>query len=325
MTKIKIVGGLIFIVSIILAVLFNHISQQNRLNSGLLDVINEQKAFTQEISKNIFYINKNREASTAQLDDSIKQFIQRMKSKDAILDEVNSPQIKDKSREIVVLWNAFYLSVQEFRDKSKTTTAYSNIILEDIVKDIYNLNLKLVVEFNNLIDLHQADLDETLESYKNIQYMLFVVLVLLLIYLFTQLQTIIAFVQKFVHTSSKIITDSSVTAVEPFEVNGNSADISEASSNFNHLLNQINDAVDHAGSSIEHSSRSLDAIEAKIEDLLELMCEMQEGDAIDKELTKKEDALIQSLEELSNAAQNLNALKTDLDAFIHHKNITKTN
>ena len=50
---------------------------------------------------------------------------------------------------------------------------------------------------------------------------------------------------------------------------------------------------------------------------------MQEGDAIDKELTKKEDALIQSLEELSNAAQKLNALKSDLDAFIHHKNITK--
>ncbi len=325
MTKIKIVGGLIFIISIVLAVLFNHISQQNRTNSELLDVVNEQKAFTQEISKNIFYINKNRDASTVQLDDSIKQFIKRMKRKNMILDEVDSPEIKAKSREIVVLWNAFYLSVQEFRDKSKTTTAYSNIILEEIVNDIYKTNLKLVVEFNNIIDLHQADLDETLEVYKNIQYTLFVVLVLLLVYLFTQLQTIIAFVQKFLHTSSKIITDSSVTAVEPFEVNGNSDDIKQASGNFNQLLGQINDAVDHAGSSVEHSSQSLDAIEAKIEDLLELMCEMQEGDAIDKELTKKEDALIQSLEELSNAAQKLKALKTDLDAFIHHKNITKAN
>jgi len=323
MTKIKIVGGLIFIVSIVLAVLFNHISQQNRTNSEFLDLINEQKAFTQEISKNIFYINKNRDASTVQLDDSIKQFIERMNNKDAILDEVDSPEIKEKSRKIVVLWNAFYLSVQDFRDKSKITTAYSNIILEDIVKAIYNTNLKLVVEFDNLIDLHQADLDETLEIYKNIQYTLFVISVLLLIYLFTQLQTIIAFIQKFLHTSSKIITDSSVTAVEPFDINGNSADITEASNNFNHLLNQINGAVEHAGSSIEHSSQSLDAIEAKIEDLLELMCEMQEGDAIDKELTKKEDALIQSLEELSNAAQKLKALKTDLDAFIYHKNITK--
>jgi len=324
MTKIKIVGGLIFIVSIVLAVLFNHISQQNRLNSGLLDVINEQKAFTQEISKNIFYINKNRDASTKQLDDSIKRFIHTMNNKDEVLDEVDSPAIENKVSEIILLWNEFYLSVQEFRDKSKTTTAYSSIILEKIVSDIYNTNLTLVVEFNNLIDLHQADLDETLETYKNIQYTLFVVLVFLLIYLFAQLQTIIAFVQKFLHTSSKIITDSSITGVEPFVVNDGSSDVSQASNNFNILLGQINDAVDHASSSIEHSSHSLEAIESKIEDLLELMCEMQEGDAIDKELTKKEDALIQSLEELSNAAQKLKALKTDLDAFIHHKNITKT-
>ena len=323
MTKIKIVGGLIFIVAIVLAALFNHISQQNRINSGLLNVVNEQKAFTQEISKNIFYINKNRDASTAQLDDSIKQFIERMKNKNAILDEIDSPEIKEKSREILVLWNEFYLSVQEFRDKSKTTVAYSNIILEEIVKDVYTINLKLVVEFNNLIELHQAHLDETLETYKNIQYTLFVVLVLLLIYLFTQLQTIIAFVQKFLHTSTKIITDSSVTAVEPFEVNGNSDDITQASGNFNQLLGQINNAVNHASSSIEHSSQSLDAIEAKIEDLLELMCVMQEDDAIDKELTKKEDALIQSLEELSSSAQKLKALKSDLDELIHHKNITK--
>ncbi len=323
MTKIKIVGGLIFIVAIVLATLFNHISQQNRINSGLLNVINEQKAFTQEISKNIFYINKNRDASTAQLDDSIKLFIERMNKKDAFLDEIDSPEIKEKSREIIVLWNEFYLSVQEFRDKSKTTVAYSNIILEEIVKDVYTINIKLVVEFNNLIELHQAHLDETFEAYKNVQYTLFVVLVLLLIYLFAQLQTIIAFVQKFLHTSSKIITDSSIKGVEPFEVNGSSDDITQASGNFNQLLDQINDAVDHASSSIEHSSQSLEAIEDKIEDLLELICVMQEGDAIDKELTKKEDALIQSLEELSNSAQKLKALKTDLDAFIHHKNITK--
>ncbi len=323
MRKIKIVGGFIFIVSIVLAILFNHISQQNRLSSDLLDAINEQKSFTQEIAKNIFYINKNRDASTKQLDESIKRFIERMNNKDEILDEVDSVQIKAKSGEIVILWNEFYLSVQDFRDKSKTTVAYSNILLEQIVKDVYTANLKLVVEFNNLIELHQEHLDKELETYKKTLYLLFVILVLLLVYLFTQLQTIIAFVQKFLHTSSKIITDSSVKGVEPFELSRNSADITRASGNFNILLEQINDAVDHAGSSIEHSSRSLEAIDAKIEDLLELMCAMQEGETIDKELTKKEDALIQSLEELSSSAQKLKALKVDLDRLIHHKNITR--
>ena len=39
----------------------------------------------------------------------------------------------------------------------------------------------------------------------------------------------------------------------------------------------------------------------------------------DKELTKKEDALIQSLEELTNSAQNLKNLKMDLDNIISHQ------
>ena len=323
MTKIKIVGVLIFIVSIILAALFSHISQQNRLNSDLLDVINEQKAFTQEIAKNIFYIHKNRDASTAQLDDSIKKFLDRMNDKDEILDEVDSTEIKDKSREIVVLWNEFYLSVQDFRDKSKTTAAYSNILLEDIVKDVYNTNLKLVVEFNNHIELHQAYFEETLETYKNIQYTLFVVLVLLLVYLFTQLQTIMAFIQKFLQTSKNIITNASIKELQPIEVSSSSADISEATDNFNFLVSKINDAVQYSSSSIEHTYQSLEVVESNIEDLLELMSVMEEGDEIDKELTKKEDALIQSLEELSSSAQKLKALKTDLDELVYHKNITK--
>jgi len=322
MTKIKIVGGSVFMVSIVLAILFTHISHQNKINSEFLDVINTQKAFTQEISKNIFYIHKNRDASTKQLDVAIKEFIKRMNNKDVLLEKLDSQKIEAKSREIVVLWNAFYLLVQDFRNKSKVTTAYSNIILEEIVKDIYNTNLSLVVAFDELIDLHQEELDKRLERYKELQYLLFVILVLLLIYLFTQLQTVIAFVQKFLHTSSKIITDASVKEVTFIETEENSSDIAQASMNFNQLLTQINDAVDHAGKSLEHSSQSLESIEEKIEDFLELISAMQEGDTIDKALAKKEDALIESLEALSSSAQKLKALKNNLEALVHHKNIS---
>ncbi len=322
MTKIKVVGGSIFLVSIMLLILFTHISHQNKINSEFLDVINTQKAFTQEISKNIFYIHKNRDASTKQLDEAIKAFIERMNNKDVVLEKVDSEQIKAKSREIVLLWNKFYLLVQDFRNKSKVTTAYSNIILEDIVNDIYNTNLSLVMAFDVLIELHQEKLDKTLERYKELQYLLFGVLVLLLIYLFTQLQTIIIFVQKFLHTSSKIIRSSSVKEVAFLETEQNSADIMQASMNFNQLLTQIDDAVDHAGSSLEHASHSLETVEEKIEDFLELISAMQEGERIDKVLAKKEDALIESLEELSSSAQKLKALKKDLDLLIHHKNIS---
>jgi hypothetical protein len=60
-------------------------------------------------------------------------------------------------------------------------------------------------------------------------------------------------------------------------------------------------------------------VENNIEDLLELLSLMDDGN-IDKELTKKEDTLIQSLEELTSCAQKLQNLKVDLDNLIsHHK------
>ena len=75
MLRIKIVGALIFFISILLVLLFSSIDKHNSQNSNLLKIVNQQKAFTQEISKNIFYISKNKDSSTKQLNNSIKDFL----------------------------------------------------------------------------------------------------------------------------------------------------------------------------------------------------------------------------------------------------------
>ena len=80
MTKIKIVGAFVFTLSILLAILFNYLNDQNKISTNILNTINQQKAFTQEISKNIFYIYKNKHASCSQLDNSIKSFISNVSS-----------------------------------------------------------------------------------------------------------------------------------------------------------------------------------------------------------------------------------------------------
>ena len=184
MTKIKIVGALVFTLSIILAILFNYVSEQSKISNNLLDTINQQKAFTQEISKNIFYIYKNNNASSSQLDASIKSFISNMSNREKQLDVINSTTITNQSARILILWNNFYLEVQNFRDISKTTTAYSSIILEKLVNNIYKINIKLVVEFDQLIKIHQIELQNSVTIYKDIAYTLFFLLVVLLIYLF---------------------------------------------------------------------------------------------------------------------------------------------
>ena len=320
MTKIKIVGIFIFILSIALGLLSSYISNENKTNTYILDTINAQKAFTQEISKNIFYIYKNNNASSSQLDDSIKRFLHNFDNKNKIPKSIDSAAIKNKNDEIVILWNKFYLKVQNFRDKSKTISTYSTIILEQIVNDIYKANIELVVEFNKLIEMHQVYFKDTLNTYRSLQYTLFFVLVMLLIYLFTQLQSVILFIQKFTHTSKNIITNSTIKELEPIKVNNNSSELLEASNNFNFLVDKINSSIKYSSDSIEHSYKSLEHIESNIEDFLELLSAMDDNEAIDKELTKKEDAIIQSLEELTSSTLKLQNLKDDLDNLISHHN-----
>lgn len=318
MTKIKIVGALIFSLSIILAMLFGYISKQRAMNSDLLNSINMQKAFTQEISKNIFYLYKHQDTSYKELDNYIKKFVERMNNKEKNFSEISCKKIEKQNRLIIKQWNEFYRTVQKFRDQSRVTTAYSNIILEKTVSDIYNKNLMLIISLNSLIELHKLYFDNQLQNYKTLQYALFFLLISLLIYLFTQLKAVISFIQKFINTSQSIITKSTIKDLKPIEVDNNSADVLKASNNFNLLVQNINSSIENSATSIEHSVKSLELVENNIEDLLDLVVIMEESDAMDKDLTKKEDALIQSLEELTTSAQQLRALKTDLDELISH-------
>jgi len=323
MTKIKVTGFFIFSISIILAFLSSYISTQHTLNNELLNTINEKKAFTQEISKNIFYIYKNKQSSTKQLDDSIKKFLANMDHQEEIFQKLSPHLVKIHSQKVAQLWNKFYLSVQKFRDATRVTTPYSNILLESVVKDIYNTNLMLIIEFNKIIEADKVYFDKNLHTYKNIQYTLFFILVLLLIYLFTQVKTVIAFIQKFLIVSKNIIKNSSIQNMQPIEIQKSDADISTATTNFNYLVQKIDRSIENASDSIEHSYKSIEEIEKHIEDLLELLCLMQEDKTRDKELNKKEDAIIQSLEELTSSAASLKNLKTDLKNLVSHNNLKK--
>lgn len=307
MKKIKIVGALIFLLSLTLAFLFTHTSQKNSLHDDSIAMLNKQKDFTQEISKNIFYIYKNPNSSGEALDRSIKLFLDSTKEKN--IQNETDPKITR-------LWNNFYLLVQHFRDNIKNKSPYSNIIIERVVKDIYNTNLELVMEFNNIMLKKEIDFKKSVDRYKFAQYSLFTLLVLLLLYIFTQLKIVMLFLQKFLSTSKKIISNASIKELEPLVINSDIDDLSEAKENFNTLVDKINSSILHSSSSIEHSCRSIESLEQNIEDLISLIYEMNNNR--DKELRKKEDAVIQSLEELSSTLTHLKNLKTNLDELISY-------
>jgi methyl-accepting chemotaxis protein len=308
MKKIKIVGALIFLLSLALAAIFYHTSKTISQHNALMSIMNEQKNFTQEISKHIFYIYQYPESTTKRLDESIKLFSNSMSGREQGL---------QKSKKIIDLWNNFYLHVQHFRDSIKISSPYSNTLLEKEVKTIYNINFALILESDKFIKEYKKDFEERLNNYKTVEYLLFLILLFLLLYIFTQLKDVIAFVQKFLFASKKILSKSSIKELQPIKINNTNSNIHNANDNFNTFLEKINGSIQDASSSIEHSYKSLEIVEQNIEDLVELIYTMNEGSR-DKELRKKEDAIIQSFEELGISTKKLINLKKDLDNLIFH-------
>jgi len=316
MTKIKLLAVVIFLLSLFLAYYSKYAATQNELHIKVLKQINEQKAFTQEISKNIFYIYHNGNNSTKELDQSIKVFVNNMNQREKILENSFSAEIQKQRTKIVKEWNTFYLLVQKFRDLNKVNNnAYTNIALEDIVQQIYKANERLIVEFNSLIKMYKENFEYFIYFSKIVQITLFILLIVLLIYFFTQLKDLLAFIQRFLNTSKKVASNESVKGIQTIETNSSVDAITEAADNFNALVNKINSSIDYSSKSIANASASLEMIEKNIEELLDFMSSVDTEHSYDKEMIKKEDILIEALDELSTSLQKLQKLKINLTNF----------
>ena len=308
MNKIKMIGVLIFVLSLALALLFNHISTQNRLHTDSLSMINEQKSYTQEISKAVFFLSKNRGSSREHFDNYVDKFVANM---------THEKEETSQHAVLVELWEEFHLLVQKFRKQQEITTAYASITMDKLVNDIYRKNQKLIIAFNIFLESKHTQYEEKMESYKNTEYILYFVMILLLIYLFTQVHEIIAFIQKFSSTSKSIIQKASIEGLEPMKIRQSDENLREATQNFNHLVEKIDKSIAYSQESITHTTMALEEVEQNIEDFITLLSEMQDG-AKDT-LSQKEDAVIDSLETLMNLTDRLKYLNEDLDKLTSSK------
>jgi len=300
MHRIKIVGAFIFVLSFILAFLFYYISQYNSINREYLDLIHKQKSYTQEISKSVLYLSKNRGSSSENLEENIEKFLANMTHKKVNMVEHNT---------LVRLWKSFYEDVERFKENQILTTGYSKIIIDKLVNNIYMKNQQLIVAFNAFIHKKQMQYNAKMQGYKNLGYLLFSIIVLLLIYLFTQVYGIMAFIQKFSSTSKSIIQKASIKGLKPFKLEQKDEALKEATQNFNTLVKKIDDTIVYSEKSIEHTTLALEDVEVNIEDFLIFVSDMQEEN---KKLSQKEDVVIDSLETLMRLTNELKKLKIEL-------------
>jgi hypothetical protein len=301
MNRIKLVGGLVFVLSLLLALLAGYVANHNKEQSMTLTFINEQKAFTQEISKSIFYAYRNGESSSEILDETIEKYLENAKKNESEFTQ---------NRFITTLWNIFYADVQKFRNQQKVPTAYNSVVTGKLVNRIYHNNVLLIRQFDKLIEQKRAEYHRHMDIYKKIEYLLFIILIVLLLYLFTQVHVVIEFIQKFSRTSKKILENSSIEGLKPIEVDASEKVLHEAEENYNLLVKKIDLSIKHAENSIEQTSDSLKEVALNIEDFMELIATMQEDES--DELFEKEDAVIDSLETLMRLRKKLKDLKEEL-------------
>jgi len=309
MNKIKIIGAILLILSIVLAFLSNFIAAESRVNIMNLNYINEQKAFTQEISKSIFYTYRNGNKPSKRLDKTIKKYLKNVK--------INESEYT-QNRVISILWNIFYADVQKFRTQQKVTTGYNSVITAKLVNRIYHNNVLLVNEFNKIIKQKQMQYYENIDGYKKIQYVLFFILIGLLIYLFTQVSVIIKFIQKFSKTSQNIIENSTIQGLEPI-TEMEQSELKEASNNYNHLVEKINSSLKYSSKSMVQTTKALKEVEHNIEGFMEFLSTMKNDES--NELFEKEDAVINSLEGLMRLGKKLKNLQGDLDELTQKPNL----
>ena len=278
-----------------------HVVKQNKEDLTALTVLNEQKAFTQEVSKSIFYSYRNNTNISSMLDNTTAKFI------------ANNSSILSRDPQILERWNSFYSDVTQFRKIEEVKTAYSTIVTEKLVNRIYHNNVMLVNELDKLIDRKKIASSQTIESYKKVQYFLFFILILLLIYLFTQVHLIIEFIQKFTKTSQKIIEKSSIQGLKPMQMEQVDSNLKEATENYNQLVKKIDCSISYTTESMSQTTKSLEKVAENIENFMEFLSSMQEDES--EILFEKEDAVIDSLESIMRLRKKLKQLQKELDSL----------
>jgi hypothetical protein len=295
MSKIKLVGALTFILSLILAFISLNIANKNRKNIIIFSSLTKQKASIEEISKSIFYSYRNGVPTPQYLDKTIEGIT---------VGESEIILIKN-------LWHHFYDDVKNFRIQQKIATGYNPIITAKLVNRIYHNNVLLVAELEKLIEAKQFNTQQEIESNKSLQNTLFFLLISLLFYLFTQLHLVLKFIHKFSKTSKKIIKNSTIQGVEPINIKANIPQLKEATEGYNQMVKKMNLSIKNSSNSMTQSIKSLEEVAQNIEIFMEFLSTMQ--DKKSDELFEKEDAVIDSLEMLMRLRKKLKDLKIELD------------
>src|SRR5574344_3027808 len=281
-TKIKIIGILFTLLLLSIVTTTIYLNDKNHKDATIINIAGKQRMLSQNISKNIFYLNQNKTASKDELNSSIKEFIYNLNSLkgENSLKKIPTFQIENQLLKVEFLWNDFYKNIEQFKSLLKKNK--EDIELKKIVDLIYSKNIKLLNEIDALVSLYTINSEKKVNFLKNTQYFFAILIIFLILYSFLELKNMEKNALKFIKESKKAIEQNFANPLKPIEIEAENEFV-DASNVLNNFLKKINSAILDSNSALEQSKNA----SVKLEELT------NEFDAIINELQNKSEISLQ--------------------------------
>lgn len=281
-TKIKIIGILFTLLLLSIVTTTIYLNDKNHKDATIINIAGKQRMLSQNISKNIFYLNQNKTASKDELNSSIKEFIYNLNSLkgENSLKKIPTFQIENQLLKVEFLWNDFYKNIEQF--KSLLQKNKEDIELKKIVDLIYSKNIKLLNEIDALVSLYTINSEKKVNFLKNTQYFFAILIIFLILYSFLELKNMEKNALKFIKESKKAMEQNFTNPLKSIEIEAENEFV-DASNVLNNFLKKINSAIIDSNSALEQSKNA----SIKLEELT------NEFDAIINELQNKSEISLQ--------------------------------
>ena len=318
--KIKLIGifFIILMTSIIITTIY--LNEKNKKDALLINIVGKQRMLTQKISKNIFYLYQNNE-SNKELDEAIIEFIYNLnslKNGNTLIGIFKAPtnDIINQILKVEALWNEFYKNTNDFKKNLNKRNSSNELLLETIVRSVYNTNNVLLNEVDVLVSMYTVYTEEKTDYIRYIQYLFALIILILISYSFSQLKTMEANAKKFFEFSKQLTQNTDDKPLEPIQIEAEK-EIVEATDTINCFINKINSAMVYSANAVEQSRNASIKLEEITDEFDIIINELTNSTEISKQLDRSEGIAIQTQEELINSTKKLQELKKELDILFN--------
>ena len=320
-TKIKFIGILFLVLMISIISTTIYLNSKSKKDALIINVAGKQRMLTQNISKNIFYLYYIKDGVHIELDNSVLEFVYNLNSlKDGNnligIEKAPTDLIAKQLAKVEIMWNTFYQNIENFQKLNNKEDVVSQNELKKTIEAIYNTNTTLLNEVDNLVSMYTTYSEEKMNYLKYAQYFFALIIIILIIYSFSQLKTMEENAKKFLEESKKIIEQDIDEPLSPIKIEAEN-EIVEATNTLNCFIQKINSVVTYSANAIEQSKNASQKLEELSEEFDLIIDGLKNSADISKQLNKSEDIVIQSQEDLVNSTKRLQELKNELDKILN--------